>query len=264
MTRKNMLGGIAVALATAFLAGTAATAARESTWEAETSRDADNNIVVSFEEVEVTLPESWSGKCVMTKGGDGVGFYQIKSRDLWTEELGYKNGGHLFSLCCSDDYSYQDLPAYQTIGIGDGGIYYLAFPTDVQAYTEDAEAYGEFMQMSEDVQWITDNIRLTGPNTSYLIDDADDEYILPQSSTSYLSESDLAGMDSDTLQMAINEIYARHGRKFVMQSVQDYFNAKSWYVGTVEADDFDINVMNRYESANIDLMVKRMEELKIE
>ena len=116
--------------------------------------------------------------------------------------------------------------------------------------------------MSADLEWIVDNIRLIGPNTSYLVEDADDDYILPQSSTAYLSESDLAGMDSDMIQMAINEIYARHGRKFVMESVQDYFNAKSWYVGTVEAEDFDIKVMNQYESANIDLMVKVMEKLK--
>lgn len=262
MTRKNMMNGFAAALAAALLSGTAAMAAGGDIWKAETSRDADNNIVVTFEEIEVTLPESWSGKCLLSTGEDGVSFYQIKSRDLWTEELGYKNGGHLFSICSSDDYSFKDLPAYQTLGTGDGGIYYLEFPTDVQAYTEDAEAYGEFMQMSEDVPWITENIRLIGPNTSYLVDDVDDDYILPQSSTAYLSESDLAGMDSDMLQMAINEIYARHGRKFVMQSVQDYFNTKSWYVGTVDAEDFDVKVMNEYESANIDLMVKVMDKLK--
>jgi len=262
MTRKNRMSGFAAALVAALLSGTAAMAADGDLWKAETSRDADNNIVITFEEVEVTLPESWSGKCLLSTVDTGASFYQIKSRDLWTEKLGFKNGGYLFSISCRDDYNFDDLPAYQILGTGDGGIYYLEFPTDLQAYTEDAEAYGEFMQMSADVEWIVDNIRLIGPNTSYLVEDADDDYILPQSSTAYLSESDLAGMDSDMIQMAINEIYARHGRKFVMESVQDYFNAKSWYVGTVEAEDFDIKVMNQYESANIDLMVKMMEKQK--
>ena len=57
-------------------------------------------------------------------------------------------------------------------------------------------------------------------NASDAAQDAD--YILPNSSTKYLSESDLSGMSADELQMAINEIYARHHRKFVTKSIQQY------------------------------------------
>lgn len=40
------------------------------------------------------------------------------------------------------------------------------------------------------------------------------EYILPESSERALTDADVQGMSYDDLQMAINEIYARHGRIF--------------------------------------------------
>ena len=69
-------------------------------------------------------------------------------------------------------------------------------------------------------------------------------------------------MSADEIQMAITEIYARHHRTFVLQEVQDYFNSKSWYSGTIEAADFDVSVMNTYECANINLMVDYLKNFK--
>ena len=42
--------------------------------------------------------------------------------------------------------------------------------------------------------------------------------------------------------MFINEIYAKHGRKFKTDSIQKYFDSKSWYQPKVEPDDFDSRV----------------------
>lgn len=47
-----------------------------------------------------------------------------------------------------------------------------------------------------------------------------------------------------------------------MKEVQDYFNSKSWYNGYIEPNDFDVSVMNSYESQNIGLLVKWMEAKK--
>ena len=58
------------------------------------------------------------------------------------------------------------------------------------------------------------------------------DYIFPDSDSRYLTDEDLAGYSSDQLELAKNEIYARHGRKFVTQRIADYFNSKSWYKGT--------------------------------
>ena len=87
---------------------------------------------------------------------------------------------------------------------------------------------------------------------------ADDSgYILAQSNSRVYTSEELSGLDDNTLQMAINEIYARHGRKFNTQSMQEYFNGKSWYSGTVEPEAFDGNeaaYFNEYELKNRELL----------
>ena len=80
------------------------------------------------------------------------------------------------------------------------------------------------------------------------------EFILPQSSSQYLTEYDIYPLDEATLRIAINEIYARHGRRFNAQDLQNYFDSKTWYNGTIAPEAFDENVFNDYEKQNIDLM----------
>lgn len=75
--------------------------------------------------------------------------------------------------------------------------------------------------------------------------------ILPYSDIEYISESELVGMDKRTSELALNEIYARHGRKFNDSSIQSYFNEKSWYDGFIEPEDFSDSVFNKYETKNI-------------
>lgn len=80
------------------------------------------------------------------------------------------------------------------------------------------------------------------------------DYIFPDSDSRYLTDEDLAGYSSDQLELAKNEIYARHGRKFVTQRIADYFNSKSWYKGTEDPETFDNNqgdIFNEYEVTNI-------------
>lgn len=77
------------------------------------------------------------------------------------------------------------------------------------------------------------------------------DYILPYSDIEYISESELVGMDKRTSELALNEIYARHGRKFNDSSIQSYFNEKSWYDGFIEPEDFSDSVFNKYETKNI-------------
>jgi len=55
------------------------------------------------------------------------------------------------------------------------------------------------------------------------------EYILSQSSTKLLDINDISGMSKAQLKLARNEIFARHGRTFKNQELQNYFESKSWY-----------------------------------
>lgn len=87
----------------------------------------------------------------------------------------------------------------------------------------------------------------------------DGSYILPDSDSRYYSREELEYMDDYSLQMAINEIYARHGRIFKTDSIREYFESKSWYRGTIEPEAFDGNegmYFNEYESANREVMAK--------
>lgn len=70
------------------------------------------------------------------------------------------------------------------------------------------------------------------------------------SNSQYLTDSDLWSMSSEELRIARNEIYARHGRMFKDQALQNYFNSKSWYIPSVRPEDFNEQWLNEYEKAN--------------
>lgn len=228
-------------------------------WESTTYRNKENNIHIDFEELRVVLPSDWAGKCQMGVSENSVSFYHTISREQCTEELGYPCGGLLFAVNFSEDLEFMVHPNYELIGRVADGYYYASFPTDVQGYMNDAETLAEYGDLHNDIEWIKANYSITGEeipmNTGI---DLTAEYIFPTSNSAYLTANDLAGMTKSEIQMAINEIYARHHRKFVLKEVQDHFNSKSWYTGTIEAADFNVNVMNQYEGANINLMVECM------
>lgn len=82
-------------------------------------------------------------------------------------------------------------------------------------------------------------------------------YILPDSDSRYLDYEDLADINGDELELARNEIYARHGRRFNSQEIQSYFDKCTWYNGTTDPDDFDDSVLNKYEKANVDFILQK-------
>lgn len=80
------------------------------------------------------------------------------------------------------------------------------------------------------------------------------DYLLPESSTSYLSKSDLQGLTKTQLEIARNEIYARHGLLFADAYLATYFESCKWYHGSVTAVTSDM--LNEYEKANISLILE--------
>lgn len=89
------------------------------------------------------------------------------------------------------------------------------------------------------------------------------DYILSESNTKYLSYSDVEGLSKDQMFYARNEIYARHGRKFKNEQLQNYFNSKSWYKPIHDGEVFDSmqkTIFNDYEKENIKLITRVEEE----
>lgn len=82
------------------------------------------------------------------------------------------------------------------------------------------------------------------------------DYILPGSSSKYLTDSDLEGLSSSQLRLARNEIYARHGRTFNDSQLQAYFESKSWYKADL---GFSESSLSECERANV-TFIKEYEE----
>lgn len=83
----------------------------------------------------------------------------------------------------------------------------------------------------------------------------DDQYYLFEDSSYRLLEyEDISTISTADIRIAKNEIYARHGRKFSSEDLQQYFSQLPWYQGTIEPDQFDENSLNEIERANVNFL----------
>ncbi|MCD8148271.1 MAG: YARHG domain-containing protein [Clostridiales bacterium] len=149
-----------------------------------------------------------------------------------------------------------------SINIGESVLFELSFDLDNEiafSYALDGNnQYDTWISISEDEYMSASK---GGTVVSDNTGDEDQDYILPNSDTSYLSKSDLENLTAEELRIARNEIYARHGRIFTDDSLNEYFNSKSWYNGTISADDFDNSILNEYEKANAELISEYESEM---
>jgi hypothetical protein len=80
-------------------------------------------------------------------------------------------------------------------------------------------------------------------------------WLFPDSSSRYLTPSDLAGLSADDLWRARNEIFARNGYKFSSSRGIAFARTLGHYYRGVDADqDRVFNRMNQYEQANVTLI----------
>lgn len=86
-------------------------------------------------------------------------------------------------------------------------------------------------------------------------------YIFSNSSSSYLSSSDVSALSDNNLTIALNEIYARRGRIFKDPALSSYFNSQAWYTPKYTQAEFDKNVtFNDYEQKNLQLMINEQKK----
>ena len=86
--------------------------------------------------------------------------------------------------------------------------------------------------------------------------DAKNGYILPNSTTERLSESDLEDFSNEELTYARNEIYAREQCVFGSEELMKYFNKKKWYdpIDSRSATDY-FSDLNKVEQDNAKLIL---------
>ncbi len=129
-------------------------------------------------------------------------------------------------------------------GIG-FGIYRLIHPA--------REIVAEYDNDSED-EWSDDADDGDDLTRGSVNAKAASEYVIPYSNQRLLGDSDVAGLSLREINYAKNEIYARHGRKFDSQELQNYFNSKSWYYGTIEPENFDVSLLTDVEKKNAEFL----------
>ena len=84
-------------------------------------------------------------------------------------------------------------------------------------------------------------------------------YVISGSDTELLSKDSLKKLSDEDLRLAINEIYARHGRKFKSADLQKFFDNKSWYTPKYEPDEFDKKqneILNDIEKKNLKILTE--------
>lgn len=79
------------------------------------------------------------------------------------------------------------------------------------------------------------------------------DYVLPNSDTEVIDTSELESLSPWELKVARNEIYARHGRSFVHEDMQCYFDSKSWYE---KKDNFSETDLTSTDIKNISIILE--------
>ncbi len=194
--------------------------------------------------ITITLPEEWNGRCVMVEHECGFSIYQKASYEM-DDTTGYVCG--FFYTQEPVEYTHgKNLIAY-TEG---GSLYYLVYPTDIPCDTDDEKIIGEYVRMCQQVPQVKTSLRIEAVGVHYHAD----EFIFPTSSILPLDQAYLTGLSDNSLWIAKNEIYARHGRQFLNMYLQDYFNRCTWYDGKISANAFSDSLLSQIEKDNLQLL----------
>ena len=100
-------------------------------------------------------------------------------------------------------------------------------------------------------RWFTACLLYTALSASLPAGSAADSlgFVFPDSDREKLYNFSLRGLSSHQMQIARNEIFARHGYTFRKAALREYFGTKTWYA---PRSDFDPAVLTEVEKWNVD------------
>lgn len=206
------------------------------------------NMRYTWQDINVTFPESWKDKYLVQEKENGFSVFQKKS---YEKEEGM---GCLFGFIQESDWINAGMGERLLAYTDEGVLYYVIQPTDV-TYYEEEDIRDEYAKMQKEIDEVIASLKITNqlvPMEAIHYDA--DEYIIPISNILQLKEDYLFHMTDNELWMARNEIFARHGRGFQNEYLQGYFNSCSWYTKTTEPEAFDEAVLSPLEKDNLELI----------
>lgn len=188
----------------------------------------------------------------------GIDIKQIDNTSKTITYDGYEYAASVDSPACMDGKGTivdgKTLQFGETVVIWSGdsfeltGTYDCSFMSSGTSQYHDYEHGAGVYKRSEKPQTETSS------NSTMSVEGDPSEYILPDSSSRLIFIEDFGDFSINDMQMAINEIYARHGRRFQDEQIQTYFDGKSWYNGMIEPNNFDESMLSDIESENIDTL----------
>lgn len=169
-------------------------------------------------------------------------------------------------------YKISPMKDFSTVFTGQASDMVLAIngenpnnPTqDPEAITDDMQDEEDFDETDESEEYWDETDEFDEESLEFEDEEQKEielgEYILPGSGCRIITEDDLEGFLEGGCRMARNEIYARHGRIFEDEELNEYFQSKSWYEGYLTADEFDDSVLSDIERKNLDTIVNYEKE----
>lgn len=122
------------------------------------------------------------------------------------------------------------------------------------SYLEKAELYGYNIEKFE---YYKELIKIQEEEENTVINensyDYDDDYIIADSDSRYLTKEELSQYSKEELAYIRNEIFARYGYIFETEKYDDYFRSKSWYVPDPYIEG-NASELNKFEKANLKLI----------
>lgn len=115
---------------------------------------------------------------------------------------------------------------------------FIARVQERNTYQENCSFYNEIISYRERVLLTTDVSVVIHP--------------LYETDKQYYKGEDFKDCSKNVLLVVRNEIYARYGRIFENEDLNNYFRAQLWYEPRFTAEEFDTSVLNDYEIKNIE------------
>ena len=129
------------------------------------------------------------------------------------------------------------------------------FQSDNQTESSELKKINE--ESNSQNEFTIDNIATDSKEIQAESEGAPEEYILYASNKRVLQENEYKQLKAADLRLAINEIYARHGRQYDTTDLNEYFSQKSWYhpqYSKSEFDQIEDQILNSYEKENLKLL----------
>ena len=217
----------------------------------------NNNIIKTFTHNSNEISITSENMAIIKTQGTPIHFQGIS---LCKYECYFNNGRLFYIYSDQGDYIYQIFLYNETVvRVKIGG----------KNSTDETNITGEYYAIAKNAQKKYDDLKKDNPDNIFNSDieydttspyeentgssQTSDNKVLNTSSR-YISESELSGMTLDEVQLIINEIFARHGYYFAEEPYKSYFESYDWYSPDTTNMDVVVNRLNEYENQNLKVL----------